>query len=58
MINSIFADRMKDVPKSFIREILKITTEKDIISFAGGLPNHKLFPEAELKAAAAKAFDG
>ncbi|MFH2124161.1 MAG: PLP-dependent aminotransferase family protein [Pseudomonadota bacterium] len=47
-MNNIFADRITDVPRSFIREILKITLDPDIISFAGGLPNRELFPVQEL----------
>ncbi len=38
----IFASRMAKTPKSFIREILKVTENPDIISFAGGLPNPAL----------------
>ena len=38
----IFAARMAITPKSFIREILKVTEKPDIISFAGGLPNPAL----------------
>ena len=34
-----FADRMANVPRSFIREILKVTEDPEVISFAGGLPN-------------------
>ena len=34
-----FASRMAKTPKSFIREILKVTEDPRIISFAGGLPN-------------------
>jgi 2-aminoadipate transaminase len=34
-----FASRMAKTPKSFIREILKVTEDPQIISFAGGLPN-------------------
>jgi 2-aminoadipate transaminase len=56
-VNNIFSDRISDVPKSFIREILKVATAKDIISFAGGLPNRALFPIEELKKAAVKVFD-
>lgn len=37
-----FAPRMEKTPKSFIREILKVTENPDIISFAGGLPNPAL----------------
>ncbi len=47
-----FADRMSTVHRSFIREILKVTQDSSIISFAGGLPNPELFPVAELEAAA------
>lgn len=38
------AKRMTRMQRSTIREILKITTRKDIISFAGGLPAPELFP--------------
>lgn len=55
--NSMFSDRISDVPKSFIREILKIAISNDVISFAGGLPNRELFPIEELKHAAVKVFD-
>ncbi len=53
----ISADRITDVPRSFIREILKVTLDRSVISFAGGLPNRDLFPIAELKAAAMRVFD-
>jgi 2-aminoadipate transaminase len=46
-----FADRVKHVPESFIREILKVASNPDIISFAGGLPNPSLFPIKELEEA-------
>ncbi len=39
-----FARRMGSVHRSFIREILKVTADPEIISFAGGLPNPELFP--------------
>ncbi|MBN2240583.1 MAG: PLP-dependent aminotransferase family protein [Dehalococcoidales bacterium] len=52
-----FSDRISDVPRSFIREILKVTLDPSIISFAGGLPNRALFPAQELKAATVKALD-
>jgi 2-aminoadipate transaminase len=55
-MNIPFADRMADVPKSFIREILKISLDPEIISFAGGLPNKNLFPTAALQAATEKVF--
>lgn len=34
---------------SEIRELLKLTSKKDIISFAGGLPNPEAFPYEEVK---------
>jgi 2-aminoadipate transaminase len=51
-----FSDRIADVPRSFIREILKVTLEKDVISFAGGLPNRDLFPVEALSRASEKIF--
>ena len=48
-----FADRMSNVHKSFIREILKVTQDPSIISFAGGLPNPASFPVREISEAAA-----
>ena len=53
-MNNLFAERMKSVHKSFIREILKVTEDKNIISFAGGLPNPKSFPVTEIGEAVSK----
>src|SRR5512136_1467351 len=39
-----FASRMKILRASDIREILKVTQNPDMISFAGGLPAPELFP--------------
>lgn len=39
-----FADRMSLLRGSEIRELLKLTEQPDIISFAGGLPAPELFP--------------
>jgi len=47
----LLSKRIKSVPKSFIREILKVTTQADVISFAGGLPNSELFPVDEIEKA-------
>ena len=47
-MNYSFASRMEKTPRSFIREILKVTQKPEIISFAGGLPNPSLFPVQEL----------
>lgn len=56
-MGNIFSDRISDVPKSFIREILKVTVDKSIISFAGGLPNRELFPLQEIKKASVKVLE-
>lgn len=45
-----FANRMAHLKASEIREILKITENLEIISFAGGLPAPELFPIEEIKA--------
>jgi len=55
-LDSIFSDRITDVPRSFIREILKVALDPSVISFAGGLPNRELFPAEELKEATNKVF--
>lgn len=56
-MNNSFSDRISDVPRSFIREILKVALDPTVISFAGGLPNRDLFPEEEIKEATRKVFD-
>ncbi len=48
-----FASRMEKTPKSFIREILKVTENPSIISFAGGLPNPGLIDIQGIRLAAA-----
>jgi 2-aminoadipate transaminase len=55
-MDSIFSDRITDVPRSFIREILKVALDPTVISFAGGLPNRDLFPTEEIKEATNKVF--
>ena len=40
-----FAKRMERMQASEIRELLKLTAQPDIISFAGGLPAPELFPQ-------------
>lgn len=47
-----FASRISKAPKSFIREILKVTDQPEIISFAGGLPLPDLFPHRQMQEAA------
>ena len=43
-----FANRMKGMTASEIRELLKILDQPDVISFAGGIPDPALFPVAEI----------
>lgn len=43
-----FAERMKLLRASDIREILKITQRPEVISFAGGLPAPEFFPTKEI----------
>lgn len=54
--NYNFASRMARMPVSAIREILKVTEQPEIISFAGGLPAPELFPVAEIAQAHADVF--
>nr|WP_320011873.1 PLP-dependent aminotransferase family protein [uncultured Desulfobulbus sp.] len=56
-MENAFSDRINDVPKSFIREILKVTIDASIISFAGGLPNRDFFPVKALQKAANDIFE-
>ncbi len=46
-----FADRTKWMKASIIREILKVASQPNVISFAGGLPSADTFPIPEVKAA-------
>ncbi|MFT3739484.1 MAG: PLP-dependent aminotransferase family protein [Breznakibacter sp.] len=56
MYVQLLSERIKNVPRSFIREILKTTISPDVISFAGGLPNGGLFPVEAFRRAADKAI--
>lgn len=56
-MQELFANRVNNVPKSFIREILKVIANPEIISFAGGLPNPKYFPIDEIKDAGVKVLE-
>ena len=48
----LFAARAKGMKRSVIRELLKLTSKPDIISFAGGLPAPETFPVSEIALAA------
>lgn len=47
-----YAKRMQQLRPSTIREILKVTAQPEVISFAGGLPAPELFPIEEIGRAA------
>jgi 2-aminoadipate transaminase len=49
-----FAQRTQRMKSSAIRELLKLTEQPDVISFAGGLPSPDVFPVEEFKAACEK----
>lgn len=42
------SENYKNIPSSFIREILNVADQQNIISFAGGLPNPECFPCQQL----------
>lgn len=44
-----FARRMEGMTGNVIREILKLTQQPDVISFAGGLPSPDSFPESHIR---------
>jgi 2-aminoadipate transaminase len=48
LLESLYSHRAKGLKASEIRELLKLTQQPDIISFAGGLPNPLTFPYEEL----------
>src|SRR5262245_10517987 len=52
-----FAGRTRGMTSSSIRELLKLTEQPEIISFAGGLPAPELFPLPEIRAAVQRALD-
>lgn len=55
-MEQLIAERMLGVPRSFIREILKVSLDPQIISFAGGLPNAAYFPVQAIQQAAETVF--
>ncbi len=53
-----FASREARMKASEIRELLKLLDQPDIISFAGGIPDAKLFPAEAFKDAYGTVLDG
>ena len=52
-----YANRTQRMGSSVIRELLKLTEQPDIISFAGGLPAPEVFPVEEFKQACIYVLD-
>ncbi|KAF0111510.1 MAG: aminotransferase [Chloroflexi bacterium] len=52
-----YAQRTQRMKASAIRELLKLTEQKDVISFAGGLPAPDVFPVEEFKRACLYVLD-
>lgn len=52
-----FASRMNNMKGSAIRELLKLTEQPDVISFAGGLPAPELFPIKEMEQACMRVLE-
>ena len=52
-----FAQRTKGMSGSVIRELLKLTEQGDIISFAGGLPAPDVFPLEQVAQATARVLE-
>ncbi len=55
-LESLYSANANNMKKSVIRELLKLTGQPGIISFAGGLPAPQTFPVEGLRAAADKVF--
>lgn len=49
----LFADRSAQMRRSTVRELLKVTAQPDMISFAGGIPAPECLPVAEVARATA-----
>lgn len=52
-VETLFAQRMANMRPSLVRELLKNAAGKDVIAFAGGLPNPAFFPADALTASTA-----
>lgn len=51
-----FSSRVNQLQSSAVRDILKLTQGKEIVSFAGGLPAEELFPLDAVRQAADRVF--
>jgi 2-aminoadipate transaminase len=55
-LEQLYSRNANNMRKSVIRELLKLTQQPDIISFAGGLPAPETFPVEDLRVAADAVF--
>ncbi|MBN1435260.1 PLP-dependent aminotransferase family protein [Candidatus Fermentibacterales bacterium] len=51
---AVFSTRARQMTRSVIRELLKLTADPEVISFAGGLPAPETFPVDKVREAAEK----
>ncbi len=54
---SLISESCRNIPRSFIREILDVAEQPDFISFAGGLPNPDYFPVEKMSQAFHKVME-
>ncbi|MDO8412513.1 MAG: PLP-dependent aminotransferase family protein [Gallionellaceae bacterium] len=54
--NKLFSGRAMNVPRSEIRELLKLLERPDVISFAGGIPHADMFPSDRIRQAYDRLF--
>ena len=52
-----YSSRMRNMGSSLIRELLKLTQDPEMISFAGGLPAPEVFPVEAFKEAACQVLE-
>ena len=53
----LYATRVAGMKSSAIRELLKLTQQPEIISFAGGMPAPELFPRERFKEATCRVLE-
>lgn len=55
-LKPLYSTTARSIKASEIRELLKLTEQPDVISFAGGLPNPQSFPVSEVEEATQRVF--
>ncbi len=53
----LYASRVAGMQSSVIRELLKLTQQPEIISFAGGMPAPELFPRERFREATCRVLE-